>query len=90
MTSNQYYRGLDRRFQRRCRQLYRLGFRYESAEFSPAYEGQRRVPQMAAMIRRRRLINEWDVVAIQTIHHVHNRDWPSVLRGVLRGDFQVS
>ena len=51
MTSNQLFHGLNDRFRKRTQFLYRLGFRYECADFRKTTEYDR-VGGIAAMIRR--------------------------------------
>ena len=82
MTSNQLFHGLNDRFRKRTQFLYRLGFRYECADFRKTTEYDR-VGGIAAMIRRH-YTGPADVVPIGVIHHTHNREWATVLGTVLR------
>ena len=38
LTSNQYYGGLNRRFDKRCRRLKQMGFKYVRTEFGAIFQ----------------------------------------------------
>lgn len=74
LTSNEYYGGLNRRFERRAKLLKRLGFRYEKTEYG-------------AVFSRKRSYRNDGCIPAATLHHADRRAWIDTLlnRGVRRG-----
>lgn len=68
LTSNEYYGGLNRRFDRRARLLRRLGFAYKRIEEA----------NIAVFARGR--INRPESIPAAVLHHADNLAWINVLR----------
>lgn len=66
LTSNQHYRGLNRRFDRRAALLSRFGFKY------------RQVAQGLAAFTRVRFGREMNIAA-PVLMHADNRTWQDIL-----------
>ena len=81
MKCNDYYGGLNRRFDRRARLLVGHGYRFELAEF-PAYEGDRRPASVGVFIRRTSGRNV--AVASSLVMHADKRAWLEELSRLLK------
>jgi hypothetical protein len=75
MSDNQYWRGLNRRFDRRVALLYRLGFRLAS------------VDNMGYMVRAERRDCDRRGIPNLAIMYADNRAWLEMLHRVLRRSY---
>lgn len=73
LTGNQYYGGLNRRFERRATLLRRLGFKYQHIDGLP----------MACFVRPEPCRRIPRCIPASTLHHADNRAWIDTLRGAL-------
>jgi len=80
ISSNDYYRGLNRRFDRRASRLRRLGFRYTVPEAT--VDG--RSVKLAAIFYRPGLIERGQVISATVVMHSSNREYTDELSSVLR------
>ena len=62
LTSNEYYGGLNRRFNKRAARLRKLGFEYEATKYNGAFFTRKRMGRMAS-------------IPAATLHHADNRAW---------------
>ena len=69
MTNNQYYGGLNRRFEKRASLLRRLGWKYELSELYP----------VALFVRRARYSQKLRAIPAAILHYADNRAWVNVL-----------
>lgn len=67
LTSNEYYRGLRKRFERRAKRLRRLGFKYHS------------IAEGVGGFTRTRFGKTANIPAA-VLHHADNRAWYDILR----------
>ena len=74
LTSNQYYGGLNRRFDRRAALLIRLRFKYVAGEHGAAFV-------------RPRLCRPANSIPAALLSHIDNRAWFDLLAGILRRGF---
>ena len=69
LTNNQYYGGLNRRFDKRARRLLARGFRYQQVE-----------GMNMAVFARRRSSRKLAAIPAAVLHHADNRRWIETLR----------
>ncbi len=81
LSSNQYYGGKRRRFQRRAELLKRLGFTYENPRVA-LYEGKEVDCPVAVFIRRK--YGKVFAIPAVALHHADKRAWFDLLYTNLR------
>jgi len=74
MTNNQYYGGLNRRFEKRARLLRKLGWVYTICELYP----------VGLFTRRSWCPNKQRAIPAAVLHYADNRAWHDVLATELR------
>jgi hypothetical protein len=72
LTSNQYYGGLNRRFERRAALLRRLGFTYQ------------RIEGMPVAVFGRGYLGKSQAIPAAVLHHADNRAWFEELARTLK------
>jgi hypothetical protein len=82
ITNNQYYGGLNRRFDRRAELLQRLGWKYVICNCDEFPERSSRTASLAVFRRTRRGMCR--IIPAATVIHADRRSWIDLLRSALR------
>jgi tryptophanase len=83
LTSNQYYGGLNKRFDKRAALLRRFGFSYQR----PAHACRPGESVSVGVFVRAGRRRDWDAIPAATLLHADNRAWRDTLKDYLKTGF---